>query len=534
MMKKIIAIFLAASMALSLAACNSEGGDNGGGNGGGGNNGGNNSGGGNGGGGDNSGGGGGSEASLEGTYDIVIWAGEDAVELTKSQVEAFNSSNTDGITINATVEPVSEAEAGTQMVTDVEAGADIYCFAQDQFARLVQAGALSKLGVAAAETVTSGNDPNVVVAAQVGSELYAYPMTADNGYFMYYDKSVIPEADIDSLEALIKDCEDAGKYFAMELDTSAWYLASFFFATGCVSEWVTDDDGKFTAVNDDFNSAKGLIAAKGMKQLLDSTMHLSSSAAAEFANGAAIVVSGTWAYATVAENLGDNMGVADLPSFTVDGKSYHLGSYSGCKLMGVKPQTDPVRSAVLHKLAQFLTDEDRQMERFEVLNWGPANLNAQKSDAVQTDPTLSALWEQNNYSIPQPAIHGSWWDIAKVIGTDVKAATDDAGIQAALDSYEAKLAALFSMSADEQNAFTVIGQIASQESNWDADFGMVETDGVWKTLIAYDLVAGDQFKVRKGKSWDEAYPAENYVVEEDGTFFINLNVATGEVFLTTD
>ena len=531
MMKKILAIFLAASMALSLAACNNESGNGGnsGNNGGDSSNNGGNS------GGDNSGGGsGGDSTSLAGTYDVTLWVSENATELTQKQIDDFNSSNEDGITINATIEPVSEAESATNMVTDVEAGADIYCFAQDQFARLVQAGALSKLGVGASNIVSEANDPGVVAAGQVGGELYAYPLTSDNGYFMYYDKSVIPEADIDDLAALIKDCEDAGKYFSMELQTSAWYLAGFFFATGCTSEWVTDDDGNYISVNDDFNSANGLIAAKGMKQLLDSPMHNSSSAGADFASGSAIVVSGTWAYDVVSEALGDNMGVADLPSFTVDGKTYHIGSYNGCKLMGVKPQTDAVRSAVLHKLAQFLTDEDRQMERFEVMNWGPANLKAQQSDAVQSDPTLSALFAQNAYSVPQAQIHGSWWDIAKVIGDDVKAATDDAGIQAALDSYEAKLAALFTMSSDEQNAFTVIGHIASQETDWNSDFGMVETDGVWKTLIAYDLTAGDEFKVRKGKAWDEAYPAENYVVEEDGTFFINLDTATWEVFLTAE
>ena len=533
MTKKILAIFLAASMALSLAACNSESSSGNGGNGG--NNGGNNSGGdnsgGNSGGGDNSGG---DSTSLAGTYDIVVWASENATDLTKKQIDDFNSSNEDGITINATVEPVSEADAGTNMVTDVEAGADIYCFAQDQFARLVQAGALAKLGTGASQIVSDANDPGVVGAAKVGQDLYAYPMTSDNGYFMYYDKSVVSDDDIDSLEKLIEDCEAANKYFSMELQTSAWYLAGFFFGTGCVSEWITDNDGNFTSVNDSFNSDKGLIAAKGMKKLLDSPMHLSSSAGSEFASGAAVVVTGIWDYDTVKEILGDNMGVTDLPSFTVDGQEYHIGSYNGCKLMGVKPQTDAVRQAVLHKLAQFLTDEDRQMERFETLAWGPANTKAQQSEAVQANPGLAALLAQSPYSVPQPAIHGSWWDIAKVIGDDVKAATDDAGIQAALDSYHAKLEALFTMSADEMNAFTVIGKIASQETDWNADLGMAETDGVWKTLIAYELTAGDEFKVRKGKSWDEAYPAENFVVEEAGTFYIVLDPATGTVSLSAD
>ena len=104
-----------------------------------------------------------------------------------------------------------------------------------------------------------------------------------------------------------------------------------------------------------------------------------------------------------------------------------------------------MKQAALHKLAQYLTDETRQMERFEALSWGPANLNDQKSEKVQSNLALKALLEQKAYAVPQGQIHGSWWDIAKVIADDVKAAKDDAGLQAALDNYYNKIDALFNL-----------------------------------------------------------------------------------------
>ncbi len=378
------------------------------------------------------------------SYDITIWVADKAVDLTKQQIADFNASNEEFV-FNATIEAVSEADAATQMITDVEAGGDIFCFAQDQFARLVQAGALSKLGVKAAETVTADNDASTVAAATSGDTLYAYPLTSDNGYFLYYDKSVIPDADVDSLEKLIADCEGAQRYFAFEQQTSAWYLASFFFATGCKSEWTTDDEGNFISVNDTFNSPEGLIAVKGMKKLVDSPFHLSAGGADQFNSGAAVLVSGTWDFEAVKGILGDNMGVADLPSFEVDGKEYHLGSFSGCKLMGVKPQTDAEKAAAVHKLAQYLTGEKAQMERFEALAWGPSNKNDQASEKVQSNPGLAALLAQSTYATPQGQIHGSWWDIAKVIGEDVKAAADDDGLQQALTNYYNKINSLFNL-----------------------------------------------------------------------------------------
>ncbi len=465
---------------------------------------------------------------LSGTYDIVVWVSEiDGVkDLTIAQIDAFEEANP-GIVINATVEGVSEGESATQMITSVEDGADIFCFAQDQLSRLVMAGALNQLGTATAAEVTAMNDAGAVAAASVGGALYCYPLTSDNGYFMFYDKSVIPEADLDSLEAIVADCEAAGKMFSFELEGSAWYNAAFFFATGCVSEWTTDLDGNFTAVNDTYNSDAGLIAMKGMQKLVKSSCYNNSSAHADFAAAipSAVVISGTWGTSIAQEALGDNFAATDLPSFEVDGTSYHLSSFSGNKLMGVKPQNDAKKAAVLQKLALYLTGEACQQQRFAQFGWGPSNLNVQGTDAVKSDIALSALAMQSEYATPQGQIHGSWWDIAKVLATAAKEATADADLTAALESYKASIDGLFTMSADVLEAFTVIGDINGD--GWSIDLPMAkQDDGSWLTTEAYELAAGNQFKVRQGLSWDVAYgmDGENYVVETAGTYFIKLTV----------
>nr|MBQ6241532.1 extracellular solute-binding protein [Lachnospiraceae bacterium] len=381
----------------------------------------------------------GTASPLAGTYQIKVWAPEAAVELTKKQINDFNSSNADGIKFEATVEAVSEADAGTNVITDVDAAGDLYFFAQDQFARLVLAGGLAQLGQGAGTIVKETNDAGAVAAASVGEDLYAYPLTADNGYFMYYDKSAVDAAHLGSLEDLIADCEASNKYFAMELENSAWYAISFFFGAGCVSEWTTDNDGKFIAVNDDINSDKGLIGAKGLQKLVTSKSHIESSDVGEFSKGAAIVVSGPWAYNDAKNILGDNLGAAELPSFTVDGQSYHMGNFSGYKLLGVKPTTDAARSASLHKLAQYLTSEAGQLERFQAIAWGPANKAAQDNAEVKANPSLAALAAQAPYSKVQGNIPGTWWDIGKVIATDIKDAADEAGLKGALESYNTKI-----------------------------------------------------------------------------------------------
>ena len=473
---------------------------------------------------------------LSGAYDVRVWVADNIVDLTRTQIENFNQTNTYGITINATVEPVGEGSAADSMTQDVEAGADIFCFAQDQTARLIQAGALAKLGAAATTMVQTNNDKGSIAAVTSGDALYGYPMTSDNGYFMYYDKSVIPEEAVGSLEALIAACEAVGRNFSFELENS-WYTVAFFFATGCISEWQTDDEGNFISVNDNFNSDAGKIAAEGMQKLVTSSCYNNSSDTASFVSAipSAVVVSGTWNYENAKSLLGDNLGIAELPSFEVNGTSYHLGSYNGCKLMGVKPQSDAKKAAVLNLLAQYLTGETCQLERFNAVGWGPSNLGAQASEAVKAAPHLVALLAQNNYSRPQGQIHGSWWTICQVIATSLK---EGMSINEALSNYETSMNELFTMSDDVLRAWTVIGAI--NDTGWQEDLPMTEQeDGTWKSDEAYEMTAGTMFKCRQGKSWDnqfggevsETNPDGNFVVPADGTYYIVLDPVNGIITL---
>ena len=461
------------------------------------------------------------ENPLAGTYDITMWVSEmDGMSaLTQEMIDAFEAQY-EGIVINAQIEGVSEADAGSKVIADVASAPDIYCFAQDQLARLVQAAALAGPAGDVATLIKEQNDAGSVAAGSVAGTLYAYPMTSDNGYYMYYDTSIISEEDAESLEAVIAACEANGVKFRYALE-NAWYTASFFFGAGAHSNWTMNEGGEFTSVDDNFNSEIGLIAMKGMEKLAKSPAYDSN---ADIFTDAGVVITGIWNANAAADHFGENLGATDLPSFEVDGTSYHLGSYTGNKLMGVKPQTDAKKAAVLSKLAQWLTNEECQLQRYEQFQWGPSNKNAQASEAVQANVSLAALAKQGEYGQPQGQIHGSWWDIAKLLGADAKAAADEAALQAGLDKYTASINALFSMTEEQKNAWGVIGGICN--TSWDTDFAMTEvSEGVYESA-ALELKAGEEFKVRQGASWDVNFGVEfngaNIVVEADGTYIVRL------------
>ena len=462
------------------------------------------------------------ENLLAGTYDITMWVSEmDGVaEMTQEMIDAFEVAYP-GIVINASIEGVTEADAGSKVVADVASAPDIYCFAQDQMARLVQAAALAGPSGDVAALITAENDAGSVAAASVAGTLYAYPMTSDNGYYLYYDTSIISEEDADSLEAIIAACEANNVKFRYALE-NAWYTASFFFATGCHSNWTMNESGEFTSVDDNFNSEAGLVAMKGMEKLAKSSCYDSN---ADIFTDAGAIVTGIWNANAAAEHFGENLGATDLPAFEVDGTSYHLGSYSGNKLMGVKPQSDAKKGAVLSLLAQYLTNEECQLKRYELYQWGPSNLKAQASEAVQANVSLAALAKQNAYGQPQGQIHGSWWDIAKLLGADAKNAASEDELKAALESYQATIDGLFQMTDEQKNAWSVIGSICG--TAWDTDFAMTETESGTYVSDVLELKAGEEYKVRQGASWDVNFGSDglngaNFVVEADGKYQVQL------------
>ncbi len=245
---------------------------------------------------------------------MCVSYGEGVKDLFQAQIDAFEKANP-GITINATFEGVSEADVAALIVNDVANAPDIYCFAQDQLARLIQADALAELKESTSYNIKRNNDKSSVTAVSIADKLYAYPMTSDNGYFMYYDKSIISEKDAESLEAIIKACEKNNVKIRFALD-NAWYMTSFFFGTGCISNWPLDKNGDFISVNDNFNSEKGVIAMKGMQKLAQSPCHDNN---ADIFTDAGVVVTGIWNAGAAAKHFGKNMGATDLPSFEVDG-----------------------------------------------------------------------------------------------------------------------------------------------------------------------------------------------------------------------
>ena len=380
------------------------------------------------------------------TISLTVWGAEEDQTLLKELTDNFQAAYPDQ-TFDIQIGVESESTAKDTVLTDVEAAADVYAFADDQITDLVKAGALLKLDdyaevlQMAGKTLDDVKDANVegsVDAATIDGGLYAFPRAADNGYFLYYDASVLSEEDVASWSSLLEAADAAGKKVGMTL-ASGWYNASFFYGAGFTTG--LNDDGT-TAIDWNGTSADGYTGVdvvKGMLAISGSPAFMAiadGDISNQLASGnLAACVSGTWDAMTAQEVFGDGYAATKLPTFTVGDQEVQQGSVAGYKYIGVNGYSENSGWAVL--LADYLSNEEAQQKFFDERESGPSNKNVGASDAIKENVALSALAQQSEYAQAQK-VGGKYWDPAKTFGELIAqgtlAADDDAAIQEALDN----------------------------------------------------------------------------------------------------
>jgi len=349
---------------------------------------------------------------------LKVWGAEEDAELLQIIVDGFCEQYKDQ-TFNITIEGVSESNCRDSVLDDILNAPDVFTFADDQLATLVQAGVLREIVNDAAE-IKSRNSAASVDASTINGVMYAYPLTADNGYFLFYNKKYLSSSDVSSLDGILAVCEANEKKVTMDW-TSGWYLYALFGNTGLTVGLNPDGISNYCTWNSVDNSIKGVDVATSMLSytsnpglLIGGDGDLTSGAADDTVIAG---VSGVWLTNDLAEIWGDNLAAVKLPTYTVNGEQVQMSSYAGYKMVGVNSYSENIEWA--EKLAEWLTNEDNQKLRFEMRGQGPSNTVAASSDAVAASPAIQALIAQSEFSSLQ-RIGSSYWSAAGDFGATMR------------------------------------------------------------------------------------------------------------------
>ena len=350
---------------------------------------------------------------------LTVWGAEEDEALLQQIFDSFQRHYAGQAEFRITYQAQSESSCKDVLLGDLENGADVFAFADDQAAALAAAGALDPIENEA--EIRAASLPAAADAASVDGVMYAYPLTADNGYFLYYNKAYFSEEEIQSLNRMTDAAARAGREVTMDW-SSAWYVYSFFGNTGL--EIGLNEDGITNYCT--WNSADGPIRGVDVAQaMLDiaSSPGFSSRTDLDFLAGVqdgSVVagVSGVWNAMAIEQAWGENFGAAKLPLFTCAGQEVQMASFSGYKLIGVNAYSQQYMWA--SRLAEWISNEENQQLRFEVRGQGPANTNAASSASVQESPAITALIEQSEFSCLQ-RIGGNFWDPVSAFATNMAA-----------------------------------------------------------------------------------------------------------------
>lgn len=355
---------------------------------------------------------------------LKVWGPSAYVKLLKKQCDAFVKLYPDqNITIKVVAQ--GESDAGTQIMQDPQAGADVFGLPSDQLADLVKSGTLAKVNAKFAENVKATDLEAAYNASTIDGTLYAYPETG-NGYYLVYDKSVVSDDDAKTLEGILAACKKAGKKFIM--DAGNGFYACMFMFTGGLKYDGLDKNG--TQQFNDYDEDEVVATLKAFSKLMHEYAGTFTSldvgnipsgfaSTKSRASTCGAGIDGTWDSAADKEALGKNFGAAKLPTINVDGEDKQIVSMYGYKMIGVNGSSKyPKTSQVL---AYYLSSEECQKQRCEELGWDPTNNAVIESDVVKNDAAISALVEQSQHAVAQVNLASTVWNPVANLGNKLNA-----------------------------------------------------------------------------------------------------------------
>lgn len=289
-----------------------------------------------------------------------------------------------------------EPTSATQIAQDAEAGADVFMYANDTLTTMTDMKGLVKFGGKYADMIKSTNSREVLDSLTKDGEIYGVPFTT-NTWYMFYDKSVFSEDDINNLDLMLEKGVVSFPF------TNSWYLPAFYIGNGCT----LFGDGTDESQGVDFGGENAVEVTRYLIELMENPnfkVDADGSGMAGLRDGSIhAIFSGSWDAGAVKTILGDNMGVASLPSYTLNGEEKQMMAYAGSKAIGVNTTSEYMVPAV--ELAVYLGSAEAQKLHYELRNVVPCNTELLKEPAIAEDMLVAAQNDTfNNTSILQPFI----------------------------------------------------------------------------------------------------------------------------------
>jgi len=368
---------------------------------------------------------------------LTLWGSEQDQDFLK-EVSAewatkYAAEHDDVKSVEVKVDIKGEDVATTDALNDITAAADVFGVGNNQLAQLTASNAIYKMPDSVVEQIKAVVGDAALSSTFCDGGYYGFPYAPNTANILFYNKSVFTADDVKTIEGMLEK-EGAGPILANI--SSSWDSMTWFASSGC--ELFTGGDKTVNTLNSDaaVKTLAWLAQQIADKKIVYTDGNTSAAAALKDGSASALLFQ-DWAKGDFQDALGDNFGVAELP--TLNGE--HMKCFGGSKLLVLNANTKEPEAAL--DLAQYIISEDSQLKRFEKVGQCPTAPALATNEKIAADPVVAADVAQGAYTIiNQPLTDPSdYWTLEAAVMTDLrdgKLATEE-DIKKALDTLVASM-----------------------------------------------------------------------------------------------
>lgn len=369
-------------------------------------------------------------ASCGGSDPLTIWVGTESVDFytqaMNDYVADYKQRTGQDFPHAVEVKGVDTGTAAATFLEDTQAGADIFTVAHDNLGRLTR-GASSIAPVTDQALLNQINNDNPdtflnVIKATVGGTQYTFgiPYIAQS-LVLYYNKKYLSETDVQTWEGIVRRAQELNKQ-ALSITGTDGFNNSFVLlaknqATNSMSLklYENGDIQQNYALGDDtiakMKWGQWLFThPNGAKRPTESGWQV------ELTNEISLsMISGAWHFNGARAALGSNLGVAQLPTFTITaeqaygtvsaGTVFKSGTFADAKIFVMKKNSE--KEEYLQDILKYLSSKEVQEQSFIAAQNLPAYKNAStefssmSGDSIESQLARAQI-EMFEHGIPQP------------------------------------------------------------------------------------------------------------------------------------
>jgi len=361
---------------------------------------------------------------------LTIWVGTESMEFYQEKMNEYvaNYKETHGkdFPYEIAVKGVDTGTAAATFLEDTEAGADIFTVAHDNLGRLTRgSSAIAPVTDPALLAQIKSDNPQTfldVIDATVGGTKYTFgiPYVAQS-LVLYYNKKLLSENDVKTWEGILAVAQANNKQAVSLAGTDGFNNSFILLAKDTINKSTTlklyengDINANYALGDDTIAKMKWgqwfFTHPNGAKRPTESgwTVELTNETSLSF-------ISGAWHFNGARSALGSNLGIAILPTFTIQasqaygsvtaGTVYQSGTFADAKIFVMKKNSD--KAEYLQDILLFLTSKEVQEQSFVAAQNLPAYKNAATEFTSMAGDSLEnqlarAQIQMFEHGIPQP------------------------------------------------------------------------------------------------------------------------------------